>query len=132
VEVCLARDVELIFLDCANNNKKLDCDDYQGHPGAQGRFALLTEHEQSQTEKHVQQLTLEEYFPESFVLGDDDERLADLNPGLDFNLFILEHRSQPAHLLLVDQVDDLAAVGDDFKALAGHEDFLLVKQLPVL
>ena len=38
----------------------------------------------------------------------------------------------PLHVLLLDQVDNLAAVCDDFERLTGHDNLFVFKDLPVL
>ena len=44
----------------------------------------------------------------------------------------LVDRYYSLHVLLLNKIDDLAAVCDDFEGLASHQDFFLLKDLPVL
>ena len=83
-------------------------------------------------DKQLVQILVEEYLTQPNILCYDQKELRDLLSEFDVQLLGLVDRYYSLHVLLLDKVDDLAAVRHDFKGLASHQGFFLLKDLPVL
>lgn len=76
---------------------------------------MLFDHKQRALSNCVQQISLEEEFPEPHVLGNNDKAVGNLNSSSHYKLLVVEELEQLEEILVLDQVHDHAAVGHYFE-----------------
>ena len=74
---------------------------------------------------------IEEYFPKADILRDYEKELWDFLSKLHMNILLHIYLDNLFHIFLLDEIDDLPTIGRYLKWLAGHEDFLVIKDLPI-
>ena len=131
-QVSLPRNVKLRLAGCADHAEQLDriLENFELIQTDSGHVDLLDEAERI-FYKYLVQSLVKEYLAQADVFGYDEKQFRNLLSKLDVQFFTIIGCYDSFHVLLLDQVNNLAAIRDYFERLAGHNDLLFVKNLPI-